>query len=165
MLLRFLWIMHQFLYLTSGRRIFATLSPLGDASSLGNVSLFLHHLWYVYQVWEIHHGLLMTGGIYSIFSTQVARNENFSPPDLWNIIITCTPPLGNGSLFPPHLLERHQCLHLTCGKCFIISTSLMANASFSQPNLWECFIVSTSTVRNASFSLQKISDMYHCHYF
>ena len=110
---------------------------------------------YIYQVWEIHHGLLITGGIYRIFSTQVAINENFSPTDLWNIIITCTHPLGNVSLSPPHLWERHQCLHYTYAKCFIISTSLIANASFSQPNLWECFIVSTPNVRNASFPLQK----------
>ena len=114
---------------------------------------------------EMHHGLQLTCGIYSIFSTHHAENEIFSPPHLWKITIICTPPLGNESFFLLHLWERHHCLHLTCGKCFIISTSLMANASFSLPHLWECFLISTSTVRNASFSLSKISDMDHCHYF
>ena len=118
----------------------------------------------------MHHGLFLTCGIYSIFSTKYAVNATLSPPDLWELyhclyltcgkcIIASISPVGNALIFLPYLWEMHHCFYFTCGKCINVLPHLWEMHISLYFNWVKCIMVSSSLVGNAAFSLQNMRQM------
>ena len=109
--------MDRYLYYTSGNCVIVSKLPMGNVP-------FSPPL-----LCEMHHGRQHICGKCIIVCTSPVSIASIFPTNLWEIHLASTVPVDNASLFLPYLWEMCHFLHLSYGKCIMISTPSVRNAS------------------------------------